>query len=57
MKCQNMTEEYCLCVAALDVMEAMGESGPLQPKHLREAVRKLKQRGGIQTNKSKKRLF
>ncbi|KAL5007566.1 hypothetical protein ScPMuIL_016372 [Solemya velum] len=42
---------------ALDVMEQWGESGPLQPKHLREALRKMKTRNFIPSSKEKKVLL
>lgn len=44
-------------VAALDVMDTWGESGALQPKHLREAVRRLRQQNTMPGGKTKRKVF
>ena len=42
---------------ALDVMETQNETGPVQPKHLREAVRRLRLQGKIPNGKAHKTFF
>ncbi|KAJ8715098.1 hypothetical protein PYW08_005079 [Mythimna loreyi] len=42
---------------ALEVLDKSGEAGPLQPKHLREALRRLRVRGALPTRKGHKSMF
>ncbi|XP_041981933.1 transcription initiation factor TFIID subunit 11 [Aricia agestis] len=42
---------------ALEVLHNSGEPGPLQPKHLREALRRLRVRGAIPTRKAYRHSF
>lgn len=42
---------------ALDVIEQSGETGPLQPKHLREALRRLRVRGAVPSRRAHRSLF
>jgi len=46
-----------LVESARTIMEEWGEEGPLRPKHIREAYRRLKQTGAVPTTKYNKRLF
>jgi len=46
-----------VCILALDIMEAQEDSGPLHPKHLREAVRRLRKTGAIPSSKGRKLPF
>ncbi|XP_057307854.1 transcription initiation factor TFIID subunit 11-like [Hydractinia symbiolongicarpus] len=42
---------------ALDVMESWGDSGPIQPRHLREAARRLKKKSLIPSSNHRKPKF
>ncbi|ETN66296.1 transcription initiation factor TFIID subunit 11 [Anopheles darlingi] len=42
---------------ALDVMETGGESGAIQPKYLREAVRRLRNKGQIPSGRGHRQFF
>jgi transcription initiation factor TFIID subunit 11 len=43
--------------AALDVRKDCGDTGPLQPKHLREAYRRLRREGCVPSAKARPSLF
>lgn len=57
IKTINITDIYIDFRAALDVMERHDETGPLQPKHLREAVRRLRLQGQIPNGRAHKAFF
>jgi len=48
---------FSFFILALDIMEAQEDSGPLHPKHLREAVRRLRKTGAIPSSKGRKLPF
>eukprot|EP00794_Sanderia_malayensis_P005261 gene5261-5925_t len=43
-----------ICEEALDIMEERSEQGPIQPKHIREAVRRQKRRNMIPNTRCKR---
>lgn len=45
-----------ICEEALDVMEQRKDEGPIRPKHIREAVRRLKRKESIPNTRYKKNL-
>ena len=43
--------------AALDYKDELGETGAVKPKHLREAARRIREKGGEYPRAKKKKLF
>ncbi|XP_028400953.1 transcription initiation factor TFIID subunit 11-like [Dendronephthya gigantea] len=46
-----------ICEEACDVAEQCNDPVPIQPKHIREAYRRLKQKGMVPNTKHKRKLF
>jgi len=46
-----------LVESARTIMEEWGEEGPVRPKHIREAYRRLKQTGGSSNNQIQQTLI
>jgi hypothetical protein len=44
-------------ILACDVAEQCNDPVPIQPKHIREAYRRLKQKRMVPTTKQKRKLF
>lgn len=42
---------------AKDIMEAQGESGPIEPRHIREAFRQYKEQTGLMSGHHSRVLF
>lgn len=57
LACMLIVNSHICLILALDIMEAQGDSGPLHPKHLREAVRRLRKSGAIPSSKGRKLPF